>query len=174
MLASVSLPMLLDRSFRPSTAFPMIVLNLVSNSWRRWSRNGRNTKCRKYFSGVSASAPWNRDHFPSRVGHLFFHLVDLTVLCVCSLSAVDKDVLYQGDFFVGPENILHTTLEQLAEAYCVLRHAVMNAKLEIAKSRPKAKEYAKSIIVFELHLLLSKLQSRNQGWLQKFHETSPV
>ena len=55
-------------------------------------------------------------------------LVDLVVLRICILSAVDKDVVYQGDFFVGPKNILHRTLEQLAEAYCVLKHAVMNAK----------------------------------------------
>ena len=95
---------------------------------------------------------------------LFRHLVDLTVLRICILPTVDKDILYQSDFFVGPENILHRalenilhrTLEQLTEAYCVLKHAAMNAKLDIAQSRPKV--YAKSVIVFELHLLLSKLQ----------------
>ena len=55
MLASVSLPTLLGRNFRLGMAFLVIALNLVSNSWRRWSTNGRNTKCRQYISEVSAS-----------------------------------------------------------------------------------------------------------------------
>ena len=42
------------------------------------------------------------------------HFVDLTVLRVCTLLDVYKDVLYQSDFFVGPENVLRRTLKQLA------------------------------------------------------------
>ena len=68
--------------------------------------------------GIPPTAPLDRDHFPRSVGHLFRYLVDINVLHVCILSDVDKDALYQGDFFVGPENILYTTLEQLTEAYC--------------------------------------------------------
>ena len=55
-VSNVSLPTLLGRNFNPNMAFLFMALNLVSNSWRRWSRNGRNTKCRLCISGVSASA----------------------------------------------------------------------------------------------------------------------
>ena len=54
MSASVSLSMLLGRNFKPRMAFLVIAMNPVSNSCR-WSRNGRNTKRRKYISGVSVS-----------------------------------------------------------------------------------------------------------------------
>ena len=55
MVAYVSSPTLLDRNFRPSIVFLFIALNFVSNSWRRWSRNCRNTKRRQCISGASAS-----------------------------------------------------------------------------------------------------------------------
>ena len=63
--------------------------------------------------GLPRTAPLDRDHFPRSIGHLFRYLVDLTVLRVCILSAVDKDVLYRGDIFIGPENILHITWSSL-------------------------------------------------------------
>ena len=42
MLAYVMLPTLLGGRFRPSTVFPMIALDVVLNSGRRWSTNLRN------------------------------------------------------------------------------------------------------------------------------------
>ena len=65
------------------------------------------------FSWSASDCALGPRSLPSSVGHLFRHLVDLTVLHICILSAVDKDVRYQGDFFISPENILHRTLEQL-------------------------------------------------------------
>ena len=67
-LASVNLPTLLDRSFRPGTAFRVIAPTPVSNSWRRWSRNGRNTECRQCISGVSASTLFLVVCLPLRLG----------------------------------------------------------------------------------------------------------
>ena len=61
--------------------------------------------------------PTDRDHCPSNVGLLLIYFVDFTVHHICILSDVDNNVLYQSDFFVGLENILRRTLEQLAEAY---------------------------------------------------------
>ena len=54
-LVYVSMPASLGRSLRPSTAFPMIALNFVSNFWRSLSRNGRTTRCHQYISGISHS-----------------------------------------------------------------------------------------------------------------------
>ena len=75
----------------------------------------------------SPTAPWGRDHSRSNVGHLFSHLVDVTVLCICILSDMDKDVLRVTNK-VGLENILRTTLEQLADVYDVLKHAPIHLK----------------------------------------------
>ena len=55
--------------------------------------------------GLPPIVHWDRDHFSNSVGHLFRHLIDVTVLLVCILFAVDRDVFCQGDFFVGPENM---------------------------------------------------------------------
>ena len=76
---------------------------------------------------------------------LFCHLEEVTVLRICILSAVHKEVLYQGGFFVGPENILRRTLGQLAEAYCLLKHAAMNAKAKSPKSRQNQSMFLNSI-----------------------------
>ena len=100
MLTSVSVPKLLDRSFRPSTAVPMIALNLASSSSRMWFRNGRNAKRCQCFFWMSASMLFLMVCLPLcfgteitfSAGHLFHYVVDLTILCICILSAVDKDV----------------------------------------------------------------------------------
>ena len=79
--------------------------------------------------------PWS--NFQLRLGtEITFPAVLAISSVICILSAVNKDVLYQGDFFVGSENILHRTMEQLAEACCVLKDAAMNAKRDIAQNRP--------------------------------------
>ena len=143
MLASVSLATLLGRSFRPSTPFPVITLNLVSNSWRRWSRTGRNIKLRSKFLECLPSRCFSWSAFTLFLV-VCLHVVSrglplrcfswsaftlFLVVClpkhfgICTLSDIDKDILYHSDFFVGPENILLKTLEQLVEAYDVLKHA---------------------------------------------------
>ena len=88
MLTSVSLPTLLGRNFKPSALFHMIAPNIVSNSWRRLSRNGRN-KCRQYIFvclrvvsyGLPLTASWagDRCHCPSNADHLYSRLVDFAV-----------------------------------------------------------------------------------------------
>ena len=67
MLASVSFSMLLGRNFRPSTAISTITLNLVSNSWRRWSRNDRKTKHHQYIPGGFASTLFLMVYLPQRL-----------------------------------------------------------------------------------------------------------
>ena len=44
--------------------------------------------------GLPPTASWYRDNCPSNVGHLFSHLVDLTVLRICILSDIDKDICF--------------------------------------------------------------------------------
>ena len=99
MSASVSLPTLLGRSFRPSKAFLVIELNLASIPRRRWSINGTVT---------------DRCHCPSNVDHLRSRLVDLAVLRICNLSDVDN------------ENMLCRTLERLTGAYGEPKHALVH------------------------------------------------
>ena len=110
-----------------STPFYTIALNLVSNSWRRWFRNGRNTKLRRY---ISVCLHVVSRCLPQRIGvditvtvpaMLTISNIDLTVLCIYNLSDFNNDVLYQIDFFVGPENTLRRNAVQLAEAYGVLK-----------------------------------------------------
>ena len=90
-------------SWSVSTLFLVVCLHVVSH-------------------GLPPIAPWDRAHCLSNVDHLFSHLVDLTVLRICNLSDVDNNVLYQSGFFIGLENILCRTLQQLVEVYGLNTH----------------------------------------------------
>ena len=110
-------------SWSASKLFLMVCLQVISHglppSCFSWSASKLFLMvCLQVISrGLPPTVPWGRDHCPSIVGHLFSHLVDLMLCRICILPDVDNDVLYQGDFFVGPEDILCRTLGQLAEVY---------------------------------------------------------
>ena len=70
-----------------------IALNRVSNSWRKWFKMvgilcgaSKFLECllQRCFSWSASTTPWDRDHCPNKVGHLFSHLVDLVVSLVSS------------------------------------------------------------------------------------------
>ena len=89
-------------SWSASTLFLVVCLHVVSPGLPprcfSWSASTLFlVVCRHVVSrGLPPTAPWARDHCPSNVGHLFSHLVDLTVFCICIISDIDKDVLYQS------------------------------------------------------------------------------